>query len=69
MARPLVRHRELDLDRRILLTELGQTGTHARQGCLRSQAFAGRPGACEQRLDLTQLVSQLGFDGHRAASH
>jgi hypothetical protein len=43
----------LDLDRWVLPAEFGQAGTHPRQGRFRSQAFTGRPGAGEQRLDLT----------------
>jgi hypothetical protein len=64
----LVGHRELALDRWVLLAELGQTDTHSRQRRFRRQSSAGRPGTSERRLDLAQLVAQLGFDRHRAAS-
>src|SRR5208282_194601 len=55
MARPLVGHRELHLDRRILLAEFGETRPHPFQRRLRRQSFAGRSGARKKRLDLPQL--------------
>jgi hypothetical protein len=51
MARPLVGHRELHLDRSILTTEFGETRPHPFQRRLRRQSFAGRSGAGEKRLD------------------
>src|SRR5580704_16076556 len=68
MARPLVGHRELHLDRRILMTEFGETRPHPFQRRLRRQSFAGGSGAREKRLDLPQLLAQLGFSRHPAAS-
>src|SRR6516225_3221273 len=64
MARPLVGHRELHLDRRILMTKFGETRPHPFQRRLRRQSFAGRSGAGEKRLDLPQLLAQLGFSRH-----
>src|ERR1700722_19135222 len=66
MARPLVGHRKLHLDRRILTTEFGETRPHPFQRRLRRQSFAGRSGAGEKRLDLPQLLAQLGFSRHPA---
>src|ERR1700681_1283815 len=68
MARPLVGHRELRLDRRILLAEFRETRPHPFQRRLSPQSFAGRSGAGEKRLDLPQLLAQLGFGRHRLAS-
>ena len=68
MARPLVGHRELHLDRRILMTEFGETRPHPFQRRLRRQSFAGRSGAGEKRLDLPQLLAQLGFSRRPATS-
>src|SRR5215831_18046504 len=59
MARPLVGHRELHLDRRILMTKFGETRPHPFQRGLRRQSFTGRSGAGEKRLDLPQLLAQL----------
>src|SRR4029077_10803481 len=66
MARPLVGHRELRLDQRILLTEFRETRPHPFQRRLRRQSFAGPSGAGEKRLDLPQLLAQLGFSRHPA---
>src|SRR5580704_5145065 len=68
MARPLVGHRELRLDRRILLAEFRETRPHPFQRRLSRQSFAGRSGAGEKRLDLPQLLAQLGLGRHRLAS-
>src|SRR6185437_14223209 len=68
MARPLVGHRELRLDRRILLTEFRDTRPHPFQRRLSRQPFAGRSGAGKKRLDLPQLLAQLGFGRHRLPS-
>jgi hypothetical protein len=50
------------------MTEFGETRPHPFQRRLRRQSFAGRPGAGEKRLDLPQLLAQLGFNRHPAAS-
>src|SRR5580704_3591865 len=68
MARPLVGHRELRLDRRILMTEFSETRPHPFQRRLSRQSFAGRSGAGEKSLDLPQLLAQLRFGRHRLAS-
>src|SRR6516165_7015010 len=47
MARPLVGHRELHLDRRILMTKFGETRPHPFERRLRRQSFAGRSGSGE----------------------
>src|SRR3984957_8770974 len=66
MARPLVGHRKLHLDRRILTTEFGETRPHPFQRRFRRQSFAGRSGAGAKRLALPQLLAQLGFSRHPA---
>src|SRR4029077_20324870 len=58
-------HRELRLDRRILLAEFRETRPHPFQRRLSRQSFAGRFGAREKRLDLPQLLAQLAFGRHR----
>jgi hypothetical protein len=68
MARPLVGHGELRLDRRILLAEFRETRPHPFQRRLRRQSFSGRSSAGEKRLDLPQLLAQLRFGRHRLAS-
>jgi hypothetical protein len=65
MARPLIRHRELHLNRRILPAEFAQTRADTFQRGFRSEPFAGRPGPSEQGFDLPQLLAQLGFGRHR----
>jgi hypothetical protein len=66
MARPLVGHRELHLDRRILMTEFGETRPHPFQRRLRRQSFAGRSGTGEKRLNLPQLLARTHIVDGRA---
>ncbi|HSR77563.1 MAG TPA: hypothetical protein VLN57_13340, partial [Xanthobacteraceae bacterium] len=59
MARPLIRHQEPHLNRRILPAKFSQTLPHAFQCCFRREALAGRSGTREKSLDLPQLLAQL----------
>jgi hypothetical protein len=51
------------------MTEFGETCPHPFQRRLRRQWFAGRSRAGEKRLDLPQLLAQLGFNRRPAACH
>jgi hypothetical protein len=65
MARPLVGHRELHLDRRILPTKLRQPRPDPIESRFRGMTFSRRPGAGEQRLDFAELVAQLRLCRHK----
>jgi hypothetical protein len=61
MARPLIGHRELHLDRRVLSAQFRKTRPDPFQRCLGRQPLAGGSGAGKQSLDLPQLLAQVGF--------
>jgi hypothetical protein len=65
MARPLVGHRELHFDRRILPTKLRQPRPDPIESRFRGMPFSRRPGAGEQRLDFAELVAQLRLCRHK----
>ena len=67
MARPLVGHRELRLDRRILLTEFRETRPHPFQRRLSRQPFAGRSGAGRKAPRSSSASRAIGIRSTSAA--